>query len=30
MLFLNALPIVNGGGIRYNVTENIVKVIWSK
>ena len=29
-LFLNAIPIVNGGGIRYNATDNIVKVIWSK
>ena len=29
-LFLNSIPIVNGGGIRYNATDNIVKVIWSK
>ena len=29
-LFLNALRIVNGGGIRYNAIDNVVKVIWSK
>ena len=29
-LFINDLPIVDGGGIRYNVTDNIVQFIWSK
>ena len=29
-LFLNALPTVDGGGIRYNAMDNIVKVVWSK
>ena len=29
-LFLKDLPIVYGGGIRYNSTDNIVNVIRSK
>ena len=29
-LFLNDLPIVNGGGIGYNATDNIVKSIQIK
>ena len=30
VLFLNALPIVDGGGIRSDARDNIVKVVCSK